>query len=482
MYKLFAYLFYISLIAVVGTAITTFILKKSTKKYLWISLGVLVFSFFISQFFDEPADSIKDIIKITSKKSDTGGFDTDEKGNYVLKGKALRNTTVTIKDDLDDNYPVKTKKLRKNQNFKYKFHVTPKEGSLDINLHATDGKRSFKRDLDFYNNTDTDDGETVNAPYYNTTEGHVLLSSDVDKLNDDQENNFYEFARAIVQKENPKIKMSNLKNSTLYVEKLKKKKSYKLIYECIDKKTKKSFKSSMTLIPDDKEISGDATFEYKDYSSDLSEYKQTNGGLVLKTAESSSVTSQTENSSSATEQKAPADNTTKLRKISKNIKSDTFSGANIQNSVLTFIIKDDEAYTGIGGFKLEQKQLLREIEQTIQKYRDNPLASNGMIFTGARYELDDGAKSPAITFYFDSAALSSMPDFGMKSADYSKEYDDPTRLLDYATNHYIDGMFLKNVIKSKGIYEGKGLIKNGDETPDWLIDVETGDTLPKPLK
>lgn len=345
------------------------------KTYLAISSTVLLIAILGTILIKPAATSFSELIKITSHKSDTGGFDTDDSGNFTLKGVALRNTTIVLKDDLDDSYPVKTKHLKKNEHFSFKFHLGRKSDDIHINLHAKDKKSNFKKDIDIYNNS---------AAY--------------NKYTDDQ-----------YEKES---KAEKQKTSSSDV-----------------KKASSSSKS-------------------KPASSEVTETPKNYDGI----------------------------------KISKSVKDSTFSGANVQNDILTFIIKDDEAYTGVGGFKLEQKQLLREIEQTIQKYRDNRLASKGIIFTGARYELDDGTKSPAITFYFDSAALSSMPDFGMKSADYSKEYDDPTRLLDYATNHYIDGMFLKNVIKNKGIYEGKALIKNGDETPDWLIDIETGDTLPKPLK
>ena len=351
------------------------------KKYLLVSSLILLISALGTIFIQPAANSFSELVKITSHKSDTGGFDTDDSGNFTLKGVALRKTTIVLKDDLDDDYPVKTKHLKKNEHFSFKFHLGKKNDSININLHAKDKKNNFKKDIDIFNDSDA----------YN-------------KYADEQ-----------FEKDEKAEKESKAKKNT-------------------------------------------------DSSS-----------------ESQIASSSSESKSTSSETTKTPTNYDAL-KISKSVKDNTFSGANIQNGVLTFIIKDDEAYTGIGGFKLDQKQLLREIEQTIQTYRSNPLASNGMIFTGARYELDDGSKSPAITLYFDATSLSTMPDFGMKSADYAKEHDDPTRLLDYATNHYIDGMFLKNVIKSKGIYEGKKLIKNGDETPDWIIDIESGETLPKPLK
>lgn len=401
MYELFAYLFYISLIAVLGTAIATFLFKKKLKKYFFISLTIMIFSFIIGQFLDAPASSIKDIIQITSKKSDTGGFETNSKGNFILKGKALKDTTITVKDDLDSDYPQTTKRVKKGNNFKFSFHLGKNTDALNINLHATDNKKDYKRDLDIWNISDSYE----------------------DKISKDEAS------------ESSKEKKNSVKEANK-----------------------------------------------KKQSSSTSESKKSK---VLSTKEespsSSSATSQSKDSNSVAERTASSDTTTKLHKISKNVKSDTFSGANIQNDVLAFIIKNDKAYNGVGGFKTSQKELLRDIERTIQKYRNNSLAGNGMLFTGAKYELDDGSKSPALTIYFDGTALSILPDFSMSSPDYEREWDDPTRLLDYATNHYIDGMFLRNVVKEKGIYENKHLVKNDEGTPDWIIAVETGDTVVKPI-
>ncbi|ASN59788.1 hypothetical protein CG419_03745 [Latilactobacillus curvatus] len=381
----FAVLFVISIISTCFIGYLVITASKSTmgnlKKYLLVSSLILLISALGTIFIQPAASSFGELVKITSHKSDTGGFDTDNSGNFTLKGVALRKTTIVLKDDLDDDYPVKTKHLKKNEHFSFQFHLNKKEDVINLTLHIKDGKRKFKKDIDIFNDSDA----------YN-------------KYADEQ-----------FEKDEKAEKES---------------------------KTKKNTDSS---------------------------------------SESQIASSSSESKSNSSEVTKTPTNYDSL-KISKSVKGSTFSGANIRNDVLTFIIKDDQAYTGIGGFKLEQKQLLREIEQTIQTYRSNPLASNGMIFTGARYELDDGSRSPVITLYFDSNSLSTMPDFSMKSADYAKEYDDPTRLLDYATNHYIDGMFLKNVIKSKGIYENKKLIKNGDETPDWIIDIESGETLTKPLK
>lgn len=177
-------------------------------------------------------------------------------------------------------------------------------------------------------------------------------------------------------------------------------------------------------------------------------------------------------------------NLTPIQKISKSLKktnSAYFSGATIMNDTLVIIFNDDVAYNYLAGSKSNQKNMLTEVGETIQDYRNNDLAKNGIVFTGANVEDDDGEKSPSIMLYYNKDALDTMPEFSLKSPSY---YDDevkhPLNMLDYSTAYYFDAMFLK-AVNARGIYEG---VRNQriDQAPEWLNDVTFGDTTVKPTK
>lgn len=59
------------------------------------------------------------------------------------------------------------------------------------------------------------------VPYYNQAGDHVLLSSNVDKFNDDQEKSFYAIAQGAIESKEKNISFDNLNDKSLYVEKLK---------------------------------------------------------------------------------------------------------------------------------------------------------------------------------------------------------------------------------------------------------------------
>ncbi|MCM6817739.1 Ltp family lipoprotein [Pediococcus pentosaceus] len=152
--------------------------KKKWYKKWWIWVIVLIFICIVWSLGSSNSSSsssvpnnnltFKNIIKIDSKKSDSGGFDTDENGSFTLRGKALKNVTITLKDDLDSDYPVKTKKLKAGQTFSFPLNVKKSEDLLSLNLHAKYSNKNFEKDIDVYNE---------NA-YNNSSDGSSDSSSD----------------------------------------------------------------------------------------------------------------------------------------------------------------------------------------------------------------------------------------------------------------------------------------------------------------
>lgn len=111
------------------------------------------------------------------------------------------------------------------------------------------------------------------APYFNKTENHVLLSDKVDKLNDDQEEAFYDIARNAIKSKESNIGFDNLKDKSLYVEKTNKKRTYHIEYVCqSDVLVKFNFRTSMNVVLKNNSLKNDNRFKFYDYKSDLTEF------------------------------------------------------------------------------------------------------------------------------------------------------------------------------------------------------------------
>lgn len=154
-----ALLCYLFLFSAIILAVLCFGFKHITlKKWLYISLSGLIAAFVIYQFIPTTAPksdklAFNDVIKLKSKKSDTGGFDAPKDGHFILKGVALKNTKIILKDDLDEDYPVTTKKLKAGQSFQIPLYV--KDGdSVNINLHAKYKKQDLEKDIDVWSTSD----------------------------------------------------------------------------------------------------------------------------------------------------------------------------------------------------------------------------------------------------------------------------------------------------------------------------------------
>lgn len=157
--------------------------------------------------------------------------------------------------------------------------------------------------------------------------------------------------------------------------------------------------------------------------------------------------------------------------IGKKVKKEgiDFSGATIYNGVLTLLLSDDVAYNGVIGGKMIQKGLLTNIMSEVSKYKDSPLAKNGILVTGAYIKDDDGYHVPTIALYYnaDDTHNSDLSDFNLR-------VEKPLNAVYDASASYIFGKWLM-ASGSKGIYEGVHLV-NVQTAPSWFEGVYTGET------
>jgi len=110
------------------------------------------------------------------------------------------------------------------------------------------------------------------APYYNQTGSHNLLSSKVDKLNDDQETAFYDIAKGAMQTQDKNLNFDNLNDDSLYVEKINKKKTYHIEYVCQSNLFLKiKFRTSLNVTLKKSSLKEDTKFIFYDYKSDLTD-------------------------------------------------------------------------------------------------------------------------------------------------------------------------------------------------------------------
>lgn len=171
-------------------------------------------------------------------------------------------------------------------------------------------------------------------------------------------------------------------------------------------------------------------------------------------------TSQKADNSSATSSNAQ----TSIHTLSESVKKydSNLSGANTYNDVLTLIIDNDAANSGVAGSERIQKSFLSSLTDDINHFKRNDLAKNGILITGAYIKTDAGTYIPTMTMYFDTNSLNTE-DFSDAIREYS---DDPTAILDKASNYYIFGMWLQQT-SGKNLYDGVSLVQN-DDAPDFF--------------
>ena len=110
------------------------------------------------------------------------------------------------------------------------------------------------------------------APHYNDSKDYILLSTDVDKLNDKQEKKFYGIARGVIESENPDISFTNLDDYSLFVKKAVGKHNYYIKYVCENPTTKLRFETTAKVTLKKESLKGTNKFDYWDYESDLDDY------------------------------------------------------------------------------------------------------------------------------------------------------------------------------------------------------------------
>lgn len=111
------------------------------------------------------------------------------------------------------------------------------------------------------------------APYYNSTKTVELLSARTQKLNENQEEAFYDIARGAIQSEIKGIKFTNLDDYSLYVKKTGPKHVYYIDYVC--KSTvlvKMRFDTTMRVKLDSSSLKGETHFTIYNFKSDLSKF------------------------------------------------------------------------------------------------------------------------------------------------------------------------------------------------------------------
>lgn len=169
-------------------------------------------------------------------------------------------------------------------------------------------------------------------------------------------------------------------------------------------------------------------------------------------------------SSPARPQQNTSNDKSSIQSLSTSVKKydSNLSGANTYNDVLTLIIDNDAANSGVAGSERIQKSFLSSLTDDINHFKKNDLAKNGILITGAYIKTDAGTYIPTMTMYFDTNSLNTE-DFSDAIREYS---DDPTAILDKASNYYIFGMWLQQT-SGKNLYDGVSLVQN-DDAPEFF--------------
>lgn len=109
------------------------------------------------------------------------------------------------------------------------------------------------------------------APYYNdANEEAILLSKNVEALNENQTSLFYEIARGAVEA-NSDEDISNFEDYSLRVEKIKGKGKYKINYILQDVYDDSLYESSMIVELEDEDLASDKSFKIYDFSFEYDE-------------------------------------------------------------------------------------------------------------------------------------------------------------------------------------------------------------------
>ncbi|KRK80277.1 hypothetical protein [Companilactobacillus nodensis] len=110
------------------------------------------------------------------------------------------------------------------------------------------------------------------APYYSQTGKHVLLSSDTDKLSDNQEEAFYNLVKGAIKSDDSKADFTNIEDKSLYVEKMKQKQTYYIEYVCTSNiLVKLNYKTSVIIKLKSSDLKNSTKFTYWDFHSTLTD-------------------------------------------------------------------------------------------------------------------------------------------------------------------------------------------------------------------
>ncbi|GAK31865.1 conserved domain protein [Weissella oryzae SG25] len=111
------------------------------------------------------------------------------------------------------------------------------------------------------------------APYYSKKNlNKEILSTDNDKMNDYQEDQFYSIARGLVHSEFPSLDMKQFDDDSLYVKKVKGTGTYFVDYVAELPSTKRKFETSATLTLKNADLRGTSKFTYKGLKSDFTSF------------------------------------------------------------------------------------------------------------------------------------------------------------------------------------------------------------------
>lgn len=111
------------------------------------------------------------------------------------------------------------------------------------------------------------------SPMYESKKEEILLSSDVDKLSDEQEQRFYDLSHSIINSERPDTDFDNdFTDKSLFVKKMGKSKFYYVQFVCRYEPMKMNFTTSYTIRIESPTLKGETHYTYWDYESDLSDY------------------------------------------------------------------------------------------------------------------------------------------------------------------------------------------------------------------
>lgn len=111
------------------------------------------------------------------------------------------------------------------------------------------------------------------APAYDSTEKQVLLSSKIDKLTDEQENAFWEYAHAVAHSEfkvdDKNVANEDIEDESLLVKKSNEKHKYDISYVCKVKTSDTTIKCSSKFTLETHSSLKDDEFKYSNFTSNF---------------------------------------------------------------------------------------------------------------------------------------------------------------------------------------------------------------------